>query len=99
MPVMGTPEGLGIKSVTVKLKDGREYNKEVAISKGMPQNPLSPEEFKAKYRDCAATVLSKEAVEKSLSLLASLEKVGLSGTNPVESLMQILAPASPEFAW
>ncbi len=87
MPVMGTPEGLGRKSVTVKLKDGKEYYKEVTIAKGMPQNPLTPDEFNSKYRDCASAVLSTEAVEKSLSVLANLEKLSL----PIERLVEITA--------
>jgi len=75
MPVMGTAEGFGTKSVTVKLKNGKEYSKEVTIAKGMPQNPLTPEEFNSKYRDCASTVLAEEEVEKSLSILTNLQKV------------------------
>jgi 2-methylcitrate dehydratase PrpD len=86
-PVMGTPEGLGHKSVTVKLKDGKEYCKEVTIAKGMPQNPLTSDEFNSKYRDCASTALSKEDVEKSLSILANLKKLSL----PVEKLTGIIA--------
>ncbi len=87
MPVMGTAEGVGSKNVTVKLEDGREYGKEVTIAKGMPQNPLTPDEFNSKYRDCASTVLSQEDVEKSLSILANLEKLSL----PVEKLVEIIA--------
>ena len=68
-------EGLGPQSVTVKLRDGKEYSKEVNISKGMPQNPLTTEEFNEKYKDCASTVLSQEGVDKSLSMLSSLAKV------------------------
>ncbi len=75
MPVMGMARGLGIKSVTVKLKGGREFSKEVAIAKGMPQKTLPPDEFNSKYRDCASTVLSKEDVEESLSILTSLRGV------------------------
>ncbi len=86
MPVMGTPEGLGHKSVSVRLKDGREYCKEVTIAKGMPQNPLTPDEFNSKYRDCASKVLSKENLEKSLSILTNLEKPGL----PIEKLVEMI---------
>jgi len=75
MPVMGTPEGLGTKSVTVRLNDGREYSREVTIAKGMPQNPLTSDEFNSKYRDCASAVLSEEDVERSLSILNNLQAV------------------------
>jgi 2-methylcitrate dehydratase PrpD len=66
---------IGIQSVTVKLANGQEYSDEVKISKGLPQKPLTPEEFSGKYRDCASTVLSKEGVEKSLAILSKLGEV------------------------
>ena len=72
---MGTEEGLGYKRVTVKLRDGNEYSHEVAIAKGTPRNPLTPEEFNAKYRDCASEILNKEDTEKSLSMLSELSKL------------------------
>ena len=74
MPVMGTGGGVGgTKSVKVKLEDGREYGQEVTIAKGMPQNPLTPDEFNTKYRDCASASLGKKGVEKSLSILSNLQ--------------------------
>jgi len=47
----------------------------VRISKGLPQNPLTSDEIDSEYRDCASTVLSKEGVEKSLSMLSNLAQV------------------------
>jgi 2-methylcitrate dehydratase PrpD len=73
MPVMGTPEGFGTKSVTVTLTTGRKASATVSVAKGMPTNPLSAQEFSAKYRDCASTVLSKRAVEESLALLTAMQ--------------------------
>jgi 2-methylcitrate dehydratase PrpD len=86
IPVMGTTEGFGIKSVTVKLNDGREYCKEVAIAKGMPQNPLTPAEFNSKYRDCSSSVLSEDDIEKSLCILTNLKKV-----ENIREVMKIIA--------
>jgi 2-methylcitrate dehydratase PrpD len=74
MPVMGTPEGFGAKSVTITTRNGRKYSSEARIAKGMPTNPLSSREFSAKYRDCASTVLSEKAVAESLSLLTGMQK-------------------------
>jgi 2-methylcitrate dehydratase PrpD len=76
MPVMGTPEGFGAKSVTVTLQNGQKYDSTVRVARGMPTNPLSTREFNAKYRDCASTVLSAEAVEASLSLLTGMQGAG-----------------------
>jgi len=98
MPVMGTLEGFGYKSVTVKLKDDREYCKEVSIAKGMPQNPLTPDEFNSKYRDCASTVLSEEDVEKSLFILTNLGKMDIPTESSDLFVGQILSPSSLEFA-
>jgi 2-methylcitrate dehydratase PrpD len=75
MPVMGTPEGFGAKSVTVTVRNGKKYDATVRVARGMPTNPLSAHEFNAKYRDCASTVLPEEAVEGSLSLLAGMQRV------------------------
>jgi 2-methylcitrate dehydratase PrpD len=86
MPVMGTSQGFGVKSVTVKLRDGREYSKEVSIAKGMPNNPLGLDEFNSKFRDCASVVLSEEDVEESLSLLSNLQQV-----NNIRKIAQIVA--------
>jgi len=84
MPALGQPlEGLGPQSVTVKLKDGKEYSHEVNISKGLPQNPLTPDQFNEKYKDCASTVLSNEGVEKSLGMLSNL-----TGVKNVRELME-----------
>ena len=78
-------EGLGPQSVTVKLRDGQECSHEVSISKGLPQNPLTLDDFTGKFRDCACTVLSTEDVEKSLDMLSNLEKV-----KNVRELMEIV---------
>jgi 2-methylcitrate dehydratase PrpD len=73
LPQMGTETGLGMKSVSIKLKNGQEYSVKAVIAKGMPGNPLTREEFEVKYRDCASIVLSKADVEKSLLLLNNLK--------------------------
>jgi hypothetical protein len=75
MPVMGTPEGFGTKSVTVTLTSGKKIESTARVAKGMPTNPLSADEFNAKYRDCASRGLPEEAVEESLSLLTGMEGV------------------------
>jgi 2-methylcitrate dehydratase PrpD len=75
MPVMGTPEGFGAKSVTVTIRNGKKYQAAARVARGMPTNPLSAQEFNAKYRDCASTVLSEKAVEESLSLLTGMQRV------------------------
>lgn len=92
MPVMGTVEGFGTKSVAVRVKNGRQYGKEISIAKGMPQNSLTTDEFNAKYRDCASTVLNKEYVDDSLFILTNLEQMSFETRISGKSLMQVLAP-------
>lgn len=89
LPVMGTAEGFGIKSVTLKLNGGREYCTEVAVSRGMPGNPLSTAELDAKYRDCASITLDGNGVRKSLAVLKNLSDV-----EDIRLLMEMLTQRS-----
>jgi len=61
--------------VTVRLRDGRQYSHEVAIPRGAPDNPLSAEELRAKYGDCARLVLSLDAVARSLEMVSRMDEV------------------------
>lgn len=92
LPVMGTPEGFGTKSVTVKLKEGKTYSHEVPIAKGMPQNPLSAQEFNAKFRDCASVSLDNAKLEKILTLLSELEALKSPSGGKKGFITDILSP-------
>ncbi len=72
--------------VTVKLKNGSEYKKEVLVAKGSGKNPLAEEELLAKYRECAKIVLNDTAVERCINLVWGLEKL-----QNLRHLMQIVA--------
>jgi len=89
LPVMGTAEGFGIKSVVLKLTNGREYCAEVAVARGMPGNPLSKAELDAKYRDCASITLDSNGVRKSIAVLSNLDDV-----DDIRLLMEILKQRS-----
>ena len=45
--------------VTVRTTDGREFTEEVLYPKGNPGNPMTEDEFKAKFMDMAARVLGE----------------------------------------
>jgi len=49
--------------VTVRTKDGRELTDEVLYPKGNPANPLTEDEFKAKYMDMAVRVLGHDQAD------------------------------------
>lgn len=59
--------------LTVRLKDGTEYNKNIGMSKGHWSQSLPVDMLDEKYRDCAGKALSPEAVEHSLELAKHLE--------------------------
>jgi 2-methylcitrate dehydratase len=46
--------------VTVRTNDGREFSAEVLYPKGNPGNPMTEDEFKAKFMNMAARVLGEE---------------------------------------
>lgn len=64
--------------VTVLLRDGRSFTKEVPYPTGSPDNPLSEAERRAKFRTLAGAVLPRERV-------AAIEQV-IDGVETVPSL-------------
>ena len=62
--------------VTITMKDGRKLVNMVEKVRGSPGNPMTRDEFLAKYRGCASRVLNGERIERSITVLENLEKVG-----------------------
>ena len=73
--------------VTVRTTDGREITGEVLYPKGNPRNPLSEEEFKAKFMDMAERVLGHEQAEELYQRARDLQGVG-----NVSELAPLLSP-------
>ena len=46
--------------IRIVLADGRRFESEPARARGNPENPLSDDELRAKYRDLATPVLGVE---------------------------------------
>ena len=69
----GDPPIAGAATVTLTLNDGSRLSRRVDIPKGDPRAPVTWEELAAKYRDCAAGILSAEATERSLAIIDRLE--------------------------
>jgi 2-methylcitrate dehydratase PrpD len=57
----------------VTLKDGRRINKLVKISKGNKEVPLTPDELRDKFRDCARLCLDDESIEQAIVQIESLD--------------------------
>jgi 2-methylcitrate dehydratase PrpD len=69
------PSGGGYAEVSVTLKNGSIVHSRCEQPRGGPKSPLSWEELAAKFRDCAGRVLDQESTERSLSLIADLERM------------------------
>jgi 2-methylcitrate dehydratase PrpD len=62
--------------VTIHLEGGeRPHSQTVIHSKGTPQNPMTPEEFEAKFRAFAAPILSLKRAEKTIETVQRLENL------------------------
>jgi 2-methylcitrate dehydratase PrpD len=61
--------------VEVRLKDGRTLSRYVEYAKGGPQAPLSPQELRAKFVDCARRVIDESAMQGVLSHVDRLESL------------------------
>jgi 2-methylcitrate dehydratase PrpD len=73
------------EQVTVKLRDGNVYSREVLTNKGKPGNRLGKEELIAKYSACAAEAISQDRIDRSLEMLGRLEKL-----RDISELMDVL---------
>lgn len=61
--------------VEIKTKDGRFFKDEAIYPKGHPQNPLSQEEIKEKFRKLALYTLPEEQAKMIIHLIFNLEKL------------------------
>jgi 2-methylcitrate dehydratase PrpD len=61
--------------VTVRTRDGREFTDEVLYPKGNPGNPMTEDEFKAKFMDMAERVLGQEQSDELYERARELERV------------------------
>jgi 2-methylcitrate dehydratase PrpD len=74
--------------MTVYLKDGREFFRQIDIAPGFPGNPLNKEEQEARFRDCIAYAkkpLPKEKVEGIVESVARIDEL-----SDVRSLIPLL---------
>ena len=64
-----------VKHITIRIKDGREYEDTMSYHPGHPRNMMSREQFVERFRVQAAPVLQGERLEKAINLLCSIENV------------------------
>ncbi len=66
----------GSQEVILKMNDGSVYSCRVAHPRGEPQNPQTPEEFEAKYMDCAETAhYDDETASRIKDMILDLENI------------------------
>ena len=63
-----------VKTITVKLTDGREVVGKMDCHPGHPANMMSRDEFVERFRIQASPVLQGEKLEKVIDLLCNIEK-------------------------
>ncbi len=61
--------------VVVKMKDGREFERERAIPIGHPQEPLTTEQYLELYGKFTRGVLSEQDISKTANMILSLEEL------------------------
>jgi 2-methylcitrate dehydratase PrpD len=59
--------------VTIRLKDGRTLSREAQHARGGPEFPLTEEELRAKFMECAVQAFDRGAAEKALTDIERLE--------------------------
>lgn len=59
--------------VTLRLRNGQIYSREVEHAKGSPEVPMTAEEIETKFSDCAGRVLSKSSTRRTLKNIQNLE--------------------------
>jgi 2-methylcitrate dehydratase PrpD len=71
--------------VTVRLKNGQTFSREAQHAKGSPEFPMTEEELRGKFTECARQTLSESAAARTLQQIENLENLA-----DVRSLMEIV---------
>jgi 2-methylcitrate dehydratase PrpD len=61
--------------VTVRLKNGQTLVREAQHAKGGPEFPMTEEELRGKFTECAREALSESAAKQALEMIKALEQV------------------------
>ena len=72
--------------VTMRLKNGQTYSREAQHAKGGPEFPLSEDELRSKFFDCAKEAIPAESAQRALEHIQRLET--LDSVRPVCDLIR-----------
>jgi len=81
-------EGAGIE---VETYDGRRLSSSVPFSKGLPENPMSPEEVEEKFRYLVDPVMPDGTSDAIIEAVAGVEKIAEIG----DLVRLLVAPSAP----
>jgi 2-methylcitrate dehydratase PrpD len=59
--------------VTIRLKNGQTLRREAQHAKGSPEVPMTPDEIKAKFTECARQTISDGSAHRALDCVERLE--------------------------
>jgi 2-methylcitrate dehydratase PrpD len=62
--------------VRIRFRDGSVRERQVDISKGNPEVPLTPEELGKKFTDCARVCLQPQSIKAAIEGLENIEVLG-----------------------
>ena len=71
--------------LVVKLKNGKTFERLVEKSKGDPANPLTREELREKFHDCARLCFDDARIEELIAALESVDQL-----NEIRKLTSLL---------
>ena len=81
-------EGAGLE---IETTDGRRIKASVPFSKGLPENPMSPDEVEEKFRYLVEPVMGTEAADAIVAAVAGIESI-----DDINDLVRLLiAPDAP----
>lgn len=69
--------------VTVQLRDGRRLERQVDVPRGMPEDPVTPDELLAKFRRHAAPIIGEPEAERLLELVRGSEDAAVRSIAPL----------------
>jgi 2-methylcitrate dehydratase PrpD len=59
--------------VLIRLKNGTSFSRQIDFPKGSAEVPLSPEELRAKFAECARRAIDEKSIERALEYVERLE--------------------------
>ena len=72
--------------VTIRLKDGRTLTREAQHARGGPEFPLTEEELRAKFMECAVQAIDRSAAERALGEIERLD--ALANVGPLCAILR-----------